>query len=243
MNGNCFVRSKIKIMSNQITAPTKAQSEAMQKSYEYFNVELFNGELPNCMLNFSRSGRRVMGFFIPSTWEERKPNGKSNHLHEISLCPSWLNRDAREVMSTLVHEMVHLWQQEFGSPSRRGYHNKEWARKMVNIGLFPSDTGQRGGKIIGQQMSHYILPGARFEMVFNKIPEENLMPFVCANAFNTLSIVVENEEEALILARITRHKIKYSCSGCKINAWGKPGLHLDCGQCNIRMHMQVRRAY
>ena len=37
--------------------------------------------------------------------------------------------------------MTHHWQQCFGSPSRNGYHNMQWARKMVEVGLMPSATG------------------------------------------------------------------------------------------------------
>jgi hypothetical protein len=58
-------------------------------------------------------------------------------------------------LSTLVHEMVHVWQQHCGTPSKRGYHNKEWATKMKSVGPQPSSTGMVGGKETGQRMSHY----------------------------------------------------------------------------------------
>ena len=44
-----------------------------------------------------------------------------------------------------------------------GYHNKEWAAKMREIGLMPTDTGQPGGKDTGQKVTHFIEPGGRFE--------------------------------------------------------------------------------
>jgi hypothetical protein len=34
-------------------------------------------------------------------------------------------RKATEVLSTLAHEMTHLWQHEFGTPPRKGYHDRE----------------------------------------------------------------------------------------------------------------------
>jgi hypothetical protein len=45
------------------------------------------------------------------------------------------------ILSTLVHEMVHVWQETYGNPSRRGYHNRQWAEKMREVGLQPSSTG------------------------------------------------------------------------------------------------------
>jgi hypothetical protein len=56
----------------------------------------------------------------------------------------------------LVHEMAHVWQHAHGKRTRNGYHNKEWAAKMDELGQLPSDTGQPGGKRTGQKCSHYI---------------------------------------------------------------------------------------
>ncbi|MDH8410092.1 sprT domain-containing protein, partial [Klebsiella pneumoniae] len=68
-----------------------------------------------------------------------------------------------------VHEMVHLWQHHHGNVSRAGYHNVEWAEKMVSIGLIPSHTGAPGGKQIGQHMSHYVEPAGRFDKAANEL--------------------------------------------------------------------------
>jgi hypothetical protein len=67
-----------------------------------------------------------------------------------------LDERDREIVSTLVHEMVHQWQHHFGKPSRRSYHNKQWAAKVIEFGLIPSHTGKPGGKQTGQSVSHYI---------------------------------------------------------------------------------------
>ena len=83
---------------------------------------------------------------------------------EIALNPAhFAGRTPAEMLSTLVHEMAHLWQHHFGKPSRSGYHNKEWAAKMREIGLIPTDTGQPGGKDTGQKVTHNIEEGGRFD--------------------------------------------------------------------------------
>ena len=58
--------------------------------------------------------------------------------------------------------MAHQWQRHHGKPSRTGYHNKEWAAKMIEVGLVPSSTGEIGGKQVGQHMTHYIADGGAF---------------------------------------------------------------------------------
>jgi hypothetical protein len=30
-------------------------------------------------------------------------------------------------------------------------------------------------------------------------------------------------------------RIRYRCPGCQVNAWGRPGLHLACGDCNRQL--------
>lgn len=57
----------------------------------------------------------------------------------------------------------------FGTPSRRSYHNKEWADKMESLGLMPSSTGLPGGNRVGQKMDDYILKGGPIHMAIQKL--------------------------------------------------------------------------
>ena len=71
-------------------------------------------------------------------------------MPEISLNLKQLGEsEPIDVMATLVRQMVHLWQESYGQPSQKGYYNREWAKKMTEIGLIPSATGQPGGKHTG----------------------------------------------------------------------------------------------
>ncbi|EPZ1174197.1 SprT-like domain-containing protein, partial [Escherichia coli] len=70
-----------------------------------------------------------------------------------------------DTLSTLVHEMVHVWQHYTPGikKCRGGYHDRVWGEKMEQIGLMPSNTGLPGGRKTGQQMTHYIIRGGRFQ--------------------------------------------------------------------------------
>jgi len=76
--------------------------------------------------------------------------------------------------STLVHEMVHLWQHEYGKPSRLAYHNRKWAVKMLETGLLPTGNGAPDGKMTGQSVGHLIVSGGLFEQVYNSLDPEEL---------------------------------------------------------------------
>ena len=227
--------------SSNVPTPTQEQFTALNGAYVYFNKALFGNELPGCILNFSRL-HGTHGFMAPERW---KRQGEKNFgTHEISLTPTTLYRTPVLIFSTLVHEMAHLWQWEFGNPSRNGYHNREWAAKMKEIGLIPSNTGQPGGMETGQNMTHYIEKGGKYEKAFEKMPDKYLLPFTALDG-EVMKRLIEgtdeggggDEETKRRVERLkklrppAKNKTKYTCPVCKASVWGRPGLllhHKDC---------------
>jgi hypothetical protein len=140
--------------------PTHDFYRYLEAAYTHFNRALFGAGLPNCLLTVQRE-KNLMGYFSANRWVD--PDGLV--IHELAVNPAYFARhNLMDVMQTIVHEMVHNWQHCFGSPSRSGYHNKEWADKMEEIGLMPSSTGNVGGKKTGQKMSDYPIPAGEFEL-------------------------------------------------------------------------------
>ena len=128
--------------------PTKQQFDTYQKLYDYLNKELFNDELDNCILTMIPSRRNTGGHFWAEKWHR---DGKK--VHEISMNPHGYAVEENEFfVSILAHEMVHLFIHDNSEkPPRSGYHCKKWGKKMKEIGLYPSNTGEEGGKETGQQ--------------------------------------------------------------------------------------------
>jgi hypothetical protein len=54
-----------------------------------------------------------------------------------------LNRD--ELLSTLLHELLHLWQHYWGIPSTSNYHNAEFRAKALTCGLIVDPRGCHSG--------------------------------------------------------------------------------------------------
>lgn len=199
--------------------PTDAQYTAMNEAYAYFNTRLFDSTLPHCLITMQRKSG-TYGYFAGGRFGTADGQTVTD---EIALNPShFKHRTTPEVLSTLVHEMAHLWQHHFGKMSRGGYHNKEWAVKMREIGLIPSDTGQPGGKETGQRMSHYIEPGGRFAVQCTALlREEFVLPYVelWGEAGKSRS----------------KNKTKFVCGACGAAAWGKPELKIICAECDEAM--------
>ena len=109
--------------------PTFEAYGEWQHAFDLFNAEIFGGELPNCLITLQRRPK-AYGYFCG----DRFANVEGKRCDEIALNPKHLrSRSFIENVGTLVHEMVHLWQHHFGTPSRSGYHNMEWARAMIRV--------------------------------------------------------------------------------------------------------------
>lgn len=141
--------------------PTSTAYSELQQAYDLYNQRLFGGNLPDCLITLQRKSR-TMGYFASAQFANRE----GEVTDEIAINPEYFAViPLVEILQTLVHEMVHLFQKHFGSPSRKTYHNAEWAAKMEAIGLMASSTGRVGGKKTGQTMSDYVIPGGLFEQV------------------------------------------------------------------------------
>jgi predicted SprT family Zn-dependent metalloprotease len=123
-------------------AITPAQYRAFQEAYDFFNAELFAGSLPHVLVTLQRHAN-AKGYFAPERFTDRTEARTT--AHELAMNPdTFIGRSDEEILSTLAHEMAHVWQQSHGTPPRRSYHDRQWAGKMKEIGLQPTTTGEPG---------------------------------------------------------------------------------------------------
>jgi hypothetical protein len=214
--------------------PTTQAYHEVQLAFDFFNVELFDNKLPPCLLTFQRKGSGTYGYYS----SKRFATGEGKTTDEIALSPRFFkDRSFVEVMSTLVHEMAHHWQAHYGTASRGGYHNRQWAEKMLWLGLRPSRTGAAGGKMTGQSMSHFILPGGRFA-----IAVEKLRAMVPALTWFDVDAAVRLPKglagsDLIPKPGLSGRRTVYRCPNlqCGDHASGKSTLLLICGKCGLQM--------
>jgi hypothetical protein len=133
-------------------APTEAAYDELQHAYQYFNRALFDGCLPPLLLTLQRKEQRVRGYYSPNRFANTAGDRPGVHstTDELALNPQHFGGDPLDVLSTLVHEMAHVWRMRVdGSAGRLGYHDLKWGTKMKAIGLYPSNTGAPGGRETG----------------------------------------------------------------------------------------------
>jgi len=199
---------------------TTQEYKKLDAAFTFFNMRLFNNELPPCLITLNRK-RYARAYFAGGMFVSRLEHRK---VDEIALNPvSFTDRTDKDILSTLVHEMVHLQQHHFGQPSRGNYHNRQWANWMESLGLMPSYTGKPGGKKTGQPMTHYIIEGGSFDRACDIwLQGEDVQ--IGWNSLRTISAKSNSGS-----------KIKYSCPKCHQNCWAKPDAVLKCGICDQNM--------
>jgi hypothetical protein len=264
--------------------PTEEAYAELQEAYDFYNENLFDGQLPPCLITFQRQ-KRTFGYFSKGRFGRHDGVATTD---EIAMNPAYFAVVPMiEVLQTLVHEMTHLWQSHFGNPSRACYHNAEWGSKMEAIGLMPSSTGMPGGKRTGQQMMDYVITNGPFDRVTRKLikngfaitwldrfPEQppskyaqenyttgtSSVSFTSDNGGSTAVIVDDgdNDDDSGVSSLLNSNpwvppslanpdivqtiqsgnrsnRERFTCTGCQANAWGKPSLHLICGNCMQKM--------
>jgi predicted SprT family Zn-dependent metalloprotease len=210
-----------------IANPTRTYT-SLDAAYEHFNRELFGGTLPPCLITMQRH-KGAYGYFSGERFASL--DNPKEVTDEIALNPAHFGgRTPAATLSTLVHEMCHLWQHHFGKPSRASYHNKEWAAKMREAGLLPTDTGLPGGKDTGQKVTHLIEQGGRFERA-------------CTAYLATAPAILYHDragdgEADPARKKKAASKTKYTCPACGLNAWAKPAARLICGDCSEEMEAE-----
>lgn len=240
--------------------PTLSFYAALQTAFDHFNSHLFDGHLPPCLITL-RSANRVYGYH--HTRRFVSPEGQM--LDELGLHPGFFTlRPVEAVLSTLVHEMVHHWQEHYGHPSKSTAHNQEWAEKMDSLGLMPSTTGLPGGKRTGRSVSHYIQPdgpyiracralldgGFYLPWLDRHVPMDPGKVQAQQQALEAAGIAVSVTPPPVmhLPARIgdapvilppvppsTQSRIRLCCPQCTTKAWVAEGTELLCGLCKLPM--------
>jgi len=185
---------------------TLKEYQGFQRAYDFFNRELFAGSLPQVLVTLQRHAN-TRGYFSPERFKGRI---ERQTVHELALNPdNFTGRTDEMILSTLVHEMAHVWQETYGDPSRRGYHNRQWAGKMREVGLQPTSTGEPGGMETGQSITHYIIPEGLYAKAYAQLSASGYQLH-----WQSLPAVGS--------ARKKTSKTKFTCPECGQNAWAKP---------------------
>lgn len=117
------------------TVKTSRAAGYLEKMFRTLNEDIFNGELEEPIITIQSTPGAYGHVTVGKAWkrgEERR--------HELNIGADWLDRPIENIVATMVHEMVHLYnlKNNIQDCSRGGtYHNRKFKeeaeRRMLII--------------------------------------------------------------------------------------------------------------
>jgi SprT-like family len=191
-------------------------------AFSHFNRTLFRGGLPDCLITLQRKAN-TYGYFSPDKFAAI--GDAATTAHEIAMNPAHFGvRTPKDVCSTLVHEMAHLWQQCFGEPSRSGYHNRQWVAVMHRIGLTPVSAN---GKGTGYSVTHSIVDGGPFDLSFQAFAANPTIAW--GDAATPVGASMPGG------AKQKPKRLTFVCPSCSQKVMGVPSTRVRCEFCGLPM--------
>lgn len=220
-------------------APTLDAAEQFQKAFEHFNDALFKGSLEDTMIAWEII-KKGSGIFRPDRWA--KARGQPV-CHEINLNPvAHFERDTRLTLSTLVHEMCHLWVQQIGKGKVKPYHCKNWVKKMHEIGLPPIITDSKGKPAVDKQGDPKETGKNATHEIEKRGPFDEACKALLASGFDLVWTRIPDPVAPKSSVKKPKARIKFECPKCGEHATAKREMILTCGGCKKKMEPEPDEA-
>lgn len=198
-------------------ANIKTAINELHKAFHKLNKELFNGELPEPAILIQNQGNRknVLGWCsVAEIWVDSEKKKR----HEINICAEHLNRHMLAVLSTLLHEMVHLYNLTNGitDVSRNGtYHNKNFKKQ---------------GEIRGLIVEHDPNLGWSITKIHPSLVKQIYTYGIDESAFSLARMSEKKDKKKSSLR-------KYVCPECNTSIKATKEVNIICGDCNCHYEL------
>ena len=130
-------------MNGKITI--QSAIDELQRNFKLLNQTYFNGELerPVITIHTDVTSGAYGWITVNKVWSSKD----NRWFREINLCAEYLNRDTELIITTLLHEMCHLYNIQNGvqDTSRSGtYHNAKFKTIAERCNLIVEKSGKYG---------------------------------------------------------------------------------------------------
>lgn len=219
----------------------------IQKCINAIDIQFFSGngkeKIPELVFAINNQVRSCVVAFVQANALYDKSN--DTKLQYMGINPYYLNRSVPEILSTICHELCHIYEHAYIHIPRGGYHDKNWDALMRDCGLEPIYMNSSRTAV-----SHKIIVDGVFETFAKNFEKENGEDFFNIVEYSAKleddvrkALGIEDGEDGedgtprpdnadKKIKKYNRNKIKYTCPTCGLKMWGKSGLKIMCCECS-----------
>lgn len=190
-----------------------ADIKLLERAFNVFNRVYFEGKLPKVAITI-QSAKCYAYITTSKVWTDSQ-----DRYFEINLSAEYLNRNIENVLSSLLHECVHLWNMIHGrkdTSNGNRYHNQVFRKEAEERDLIISYD-----KSIGWSIT---------------TPSERLIQVIKDNGLyeniDHARITKDTQENTIRKKSSTR---KYICTCCSTNIRATKNVNIICADCMALM--------
>ena len=202
----------------------------IEKMYRQLNTDKFNGQLEEPIITIQSTPRAYGHVTCGKVWKS-----KDIQRYELNIGAGTLDRPIESVVSTLLHEMVHIYhlQNDIQDCSRgNSYHNKKFRDKAKEVGLIIDYDERIGWSITSpsESLIDYICLHEWEDILINRQELVKIRTGIGSGAVNRPT--EDNESAPSKRPSSTR---KYQCPCCNMSVRATKTVNILCGDCNEKM--------
>lgn len=192
--------------------------EKLENLFVTFNTHFYNNELETPIITVSPDTTKGAYGWCTMWKAWKKVEDKDTGYYEINICAEHLTREFKEICSTLLHEMVHLYnlQNQIQDVSRGNtYHNKRFKEVAEQHGLIIDKHPKYGWTLTA----------------LNEYAEQFI------EQMNHTGFSVYRDSQAKIRAKKSSKQSsrKYVCPGCGLIVRATKEVHVQCMDCEMEL--------
>lgn len=197
----------------------------LEKMFRELNADKFDGELEMPMITIQTTPRAYGHITCGKVWHRQ--DGQKQY--ELNIGAGTLDRPIENTLSTLLHEMVHLYHLMHGIQdcSRAGtYHNSRFKEKAESVGLVIGYDKRIGWSLISpsESLLDYIIEKGWSDIQIGRHEEIRIPVGIGGNDSGTLP----KQTSKMKKPSSTR---KYVCPACGISVRATKAVRIICADC------------
>lgn len=203
-------------------------SELLENAYRLLNQEYFQGSLVDVFITIQSSPRTYGHTTVNKIWKKAGDKNAGSY-YELNISAEYLDRPVKNVMATLLHEMIHIYCLENNIKDTSNgyrYHNKKFKHEAEKRDLKMSYNNYIGWSIT-EPTERFIETLKKLGLIDLKL--EHYRASGARDNDNDDDVDVDgNGENGKKKKSSTR---KYQCPSCNISVRATKDVYLICGNC------------